>query len=217
LIACVSGLALSQPAAAQDTDGGHVSAGLTAGTLGIGPEIGYRFNETVGIRANAGLLSVNASVDDDDIEYDGDFDLRSFGVMIDVFPFGGGFRISGGARLNRNKVELSATPTTSVEVGNATYTAAQVGTLSGRASVKDFAPQLTLGYAGSLRKGIVFTAEAGVLFQGSVRLRDFQSSGTLASNAAFRADLERERLNLQDEIDDYKLYPIAQIGLLYRF
>lgn len=194
-----------------------MSVGITAGTLGIGPEIGYRFNETVGIRANAGLLSVSASVDDDDIEYDGDFDLRSVGLMLDVFPFGGGFRISGGARLNRNKVDLNATPTTSVEIGNVTYTPAQVGTLSGRAEVKDFAPQLTIGYAGSLRKGLVFTLEGGVLFQGSVRLREFQSTGTAASNTAFRAELERERLNLQDEIDDYKLYPIAQIGLRYRF
>lgn len=207
----------AQPALAQD-DEGAASVGLTAGTLGIGPEVGYRVNKTIGVRANLSLLSFGADFDSDDVAYRGDIDLKSGGLMLDVYPFGGGFRVSAGARINGNKGELKATPSgATIDIGEDTYTAAEIGTLSGKAEVKDFAPALTLGYGGGLRRGLAFTLEAGVLFQGAVRIKEFTSTGTLANDAAFRADLERERRSLQDDVDDYKVYPILQAGLKYRF
>lgn len=205
-----------QPALAQDGEGA-ASVGLTAGTLGIGPEVGYRVNRTVGIRANASLLSFGADFDSDDVAYRGDVDLKSGGIMLDLYPFGGGFRVSAGARINGNKGELKATPTGTVDIGNGAYTAAQVGTITGKAEVKDFAPALTLGYGGGLRRGLAFTVEAGVLFQGAVRINEFASTGSLANDAAFRANLELERQSLQNDVDDYKVYPILQLGLKYRF
>ncbi|SOB80982.1 hypothetical protein SAMN06297144_1334 [Sphingomonas guangdongensis] len=213
-------LALATPALAQDAsadDGAVITAAVTAGTLGIGPDVGVRFSDNLGIRANANFLSVGADFDSDDIEYDGDLKLRSFGAMIDVYPFGGAFRISGGARINKNRAEVRATPTGTFELGDATYTQAQVGTLSGRAEVKDFAPALTLGWAGSKRRGFFFMTEGGVLFQGTVRIREFTATGTAANNATFRADLERERQSLQDDVDKVKVYPILQFGIGYRF
>jgi hypothetical protein len=213
-------LGLATPALAQDApadDGAVITAAVTAGTLGIGPDVGVRFSDNLGIRANASFLSVGADFDSDDIEYDGDVKLRSFGAMIDVYPFGGAFRISGGARINKNRAEVRATPTGTFELGDATYTQAQVGTLSGRADVKEFAPALTLGWAGSKRRGFFFMTEAGVLFQGTVRLREFTATGTAANNATFRADLERERQSLQDDVDKVKVYPIVQFGIGYRF
>lgn len=210
-LACTAHSALAQ-------DGeGAASVGLTAGTLGIGPEVGYRVNQTIGIRANASLLSFGADFDSDDVAYRGDVDLKSGGLMLDVYPFGGGFRLSAGARINGNKGELKATPTGTVDIGNGTYTAAQVGTITGKMDVKDFAPALTLGYGGGLRRGLVFTVEAGVLFQGAVRVNQFTSTGTLANDNAFRANLELERQSLRDDVDDYKVYPILQLGVKYRF
>jgi hypothetical protein len=97
-----------------------VTVGVTGGTLGIGPEVAYRFSDTFGLRGNVTFLSVSRGVNSNDIDYDGKLKLGSGGLMVDVFPMGGGLRISGGARINSNKVRLRATPTSEVEVGDET-------------------------------------------------------------------------------------------------
>jgi hypothetical protein len=211
LVVAAALLATATAASAQDA--GHISLGVTGGTLGIGPEAGYRFSNTVGVRANATFLSISHGFDSDDVEYDGKVKLKSGGAMVDVFPFGGGFFVSGGARINGNKGRAVATPTAPQEIGGRVYTPAQIGTLRGRAETKNFAPQLTLGYGGGLRSGFTFGFEAGALFQGRVRLPSFTASNSGIS----AADLEAERADLQDDIDDYKVYPIVQLRIGYRF
>jgi len=210
-------LALSANAAlAQDT-GPRITAAVTAGTLGIGPELGLRLSDRLGMRANATFLNFGGDFSSDDVDYHGDVKLNSYGMMVDVYPFGGGFRVSGGARINRNRVNVLATPTGAVEIGDTTYTAAQIGTLAGRADVKKFAPALTFGWGSGNHKGFMFGFEGGVLFQGAARLGTFTASGTASADQRFRADLERERLSLQSDIDRVKLFPIAQTSIGWRF
>ncbi|WP_414902010.1 hypothetical protein ACMT1E_02375 [Sphingomonas flavalba] len=192
---------------------GQVSASLTGGTLGIGPELGYRLSDTFGVRGNATFLSVSHNFDSDDVTYRGKVKLKSVGMMFDLYPFGGGFRISAGARINGNAGTVRATPTEDIELNGTSYTPTQVGTLRGKAETKNFAPALTLGYGGGLRSGFTAGVEAGVLFQGKVRLRNFTASGSGVS----AADLEAERMSLQSDVDDYKVYPILQLTLGYRF
>ncbi len=212
-------LALASPVAAQEAgeEGVRISAAITGGTLGIGPELGVRFSDHLGVRGSATFLGVGANFDVEDIEYDGDLNLESYGAMLDVYPFGSHFRLSAGARINNNRGRVAATPQGTVELGDQEYTAAQVGTLRGRADVKNLAPALTLGWSGARRRGFMFSFDAGVLFQGSVRVRDFTASGTAAASPAFRTSLEAERRELQDDIDDYKAYPIAQVSIGWRF
>lgn len=196
---------------------GHFTAAVTGGTLGIGPEIGYRASDAVGFRGSATFLSISKGFDSDDIAYDGKVKLKSYGAMLDFYPGGGRFRLSAGARINRNRAEADATPTTNTEVGNAIYTPAQIGRLSGNGTVKKFAPAATLGWAGGNRSGFMFTSEVGALFQGRVRINRFTATGSAQSNVAFQADLERERLSLQDDVDKFKVYPILQFGIGWRF
>src|SRR5690606_34476538 len=118
LLALPLGLAAS-PALAQDEGG--VSLGVTGGTLGIGPEVGYRISNNFGVRASATFLGISHDVESDDVTYKGDLDLQSFGATIDLHPFGGGFRLSAGARISDNKVKLAATPTGDVEIGDDSY------------------------------------------------------------------------------------------------
>lgn len=207
---------VSTPVLAQDDDA-RLYAGITGGTLGIGPEIGYRLSENIGVRANASFLSISHGFDSDDIEYDGKVKLQSFGAMLDVYPFGGGFRVSGGFRINNNKARATAEPSGgSYDINGTTYTAAEIGTLRADTDIKNFAPALTLGYGGGLSSGFVFGIEAGALFQGRVKIKPLTYTGTLDS-AELRADLEAERQSVQDDIDDYKVYPILQLTIGYRF
>lgn len=201
---------------------GKASVGVTAGSLGVGPEIGYRFSQHVGVRANGGFLGVDHSFSSGGIEYDGHAKLSSAGVLVDLYPFGGGFRISAGARYNGTNGNVRATPDGPTKIGSLVFTPEQIGTITGRADLREFAPQLTLGYGGKLRKGLAFTVEAGALFQGAVRIRDFTSNGTLATDptiagTTYRGELAKQRQKLQDSANDYQVYPILQFGLKYRF
>lgn len=192
---------------------GHFKIGVTGGTLGVGPEIGYRANDIIGLRGNATFLKVSPTFSSDDIDYDGDVKLKSGGFMLDLFPFGGGFHVSAGGRINGNRADLTATPTADAVINGVSYTPAEIGTLSSGANTKDFAPMLSVGYGGVMRGGLTIGFEAGALFQGSVTIEDIQSSGGLVD----LIDLEAERQSLQDDVNDYKVYPVLQLRLGYRF
>ena len=201
------------PTSAIAQDAARVTIGVTGGSLGIGPEISYRASDHFGVRGNATFLSFSQGFDSNDLDYDGKVKLRSGGVIVDLYPFDGGFRISAGARSNGNKGRVVATSSGPVTINGTTYTPAQIGTLSGRAKTKNFAPTLTLGYGGGIRPGLAFGVDAGAMFQGTVRLHDFS-----ASNAMIRPeDIEAERRDLQDDVDGYKVYPVLQFSLGYRF
>lgn len=210
------------PAMAQG-DATRFRVGVTGGTLGIGPEIAYRLSDRIGVRANATFLSISHDFDSDDIEYSGKVKLKSGGVMLDVFPFAGGFRISGGARINGNRARAIGQATGGTyDIDGNTYTAAEIGTLRGDTDIKNFAPALTVGYGGGTSNGFFFGAEAGALFQGRVKIKPLTYTGTLASSNSPRAvqlrqDIEAERASLQDDIDKYKVYPILQFSIGYRF
>ncbi|NJC05146.1 hypothetical protein GGQ97_000939 [Sphingomonas kaistensis] len=217
LVAACAVAFVASPALAQ-TRSSAASVGVTGGTLGIGPEIGWR-STNFGVRGSATLFSLSRGVDSDGIEYDGDLKLRSFGGSLDFYPGGGGFRLSGGVRAGKNRVELTATPaaTTSVEVGDVTYTGAQIGTLSGEVRARKVAPTLTLGYGGGVGSGVYFGIDAGAMFQGKPKVRSLTATGPISTNAAFQTQLANERREIEEDIDNFKVYPILQLGLGYRF
>ncbi len=202
--------ALCVPAQAQDA--ATFGIGVTGGTLGIGPEASVGVGKHLGLRANATFLSINGSYSTSDLDYDARLKLRSAGLMVDLFPWSGGFYVSGGVRSNGNRADLLATPSGNVTIGNTVYTPAQIGTVSGDADVADVAPTATLGYR-KRSGGFSFGIEAGALFQGSVRINQFKSSTGLIS----QADLDAERAELQADVNKYKVYPVLQISLGWRF
>jgi hypothetical protein len=212
------GIAGSLAALPAYSEEGALALGVTGGTLGLGPEISWRFSEHAGLRANGGFYDTTDSDELDDIEYDGKLKLNSFGAMLDWYPFGGGFRLSAGARVNNNKIELEGAPTINTEIGDTTYTPQQIGTLTGTVETDSFAPALTLGYGGKLAKGLTFGFELGVMMQGSPKIENLTSTGgTLSSNTTFLQQLALEEQRAEDDAHDYKYWPIIQIGLSYRF
>jgi hypothetical protein len=212
-VATVASL-LAAPAIAQDS---QWSLGLIGGTLGVGPQLAFRPGPHVGVRANAAFLSISRDEDIDDIDYDGEADLKSYGAMLDWFPTGGGLRISVGGRVNNTEIDLVGRPTTSVTVGNTTYTPQQIGTLSGAVTTDDFAPLVTFGYGGTLSEGFTIGAEVGVLFQGKPEIGNLRATGLLASTPQLQADIDREEREIEDDLSDYDMWPIVQVEFLYRF
>ncbi len=196
--------------------------GLTAGTLGVGPEISYRFDDKLVLRANATLIDTHlfeVDAKSDDIDFDTSVKRRhSGGAMLDYYPTGNGFRLSVGIRVTGERAWLEATPTSDVTIGLRTVTPAQVGKLRARYRVRDWAPAVMVGYVTDLAPQLALGFEAGAIFQGAPKIRRLRSiGGTLSDDPAFAADLEAERMTIENDIDDYRFHPVVQLSLGYRF
>jgi hypothetical protein len=216
-IICAAALPALTAGAAAAQEAGGFSFGVTASTLGVGPEVGYRVSKSMGVRANATLFSISHNEDVNDINYDGKLKLKSGGAFLDIYPFGGGFRLTGGARLSDNKIRLIGNPGDIIEIGDHDYTPAEVGVLSGTVEAKSLAPYAGLGWGAGLGHGFVLTFDVGVMFQGRPRIDDLTATGTASGNPAFQQDLALEKADIENDINDFKYYPVVSIGGIYRF
>ena len=212
-IALVAALVCAGGAHAQD-----VGFGLRLGTLGLGAEVGA--NLLPGINARVGLngLTVDYEGTEGDIDYDFSFKLFSASALVDWHAFGGGFRLSGGLLFNGNEIEADAEPSTSYTIGDQVYTGDQVGNLKGTLDFNAIAPYLGVGWGNIVgdNRNLGIVLDLGLALQGTPTV-DMRVSGLVASDPDFQADLAREESELEDDLEDFGVYPVLAVGLRYRF
>ena len=146
--------------------GGHKGAGqvgVHGSTLGWGLSAGYDVSESWSVRALINRLDYDFERTKSGNRFKGDLELQSFGLVMDWRPFGGGFRMTGGAFVNGNELAVRAKGA-KLDIGGRKYT----GNLDLKADFKTLAPYFGVGYgSGQGRTGFSFVFDAGVLFQGS--------------------------------------------------
>jgi len=196
----------------------ELSANLKVGTLGIGVEGEYSLNEYFGARLGANYFKYSYDGTDDDVTYDFDLGLKTISALVDLHPAKGGFRLSAGALYNGNELDASAQSSATYDIGNNTYTGAQLGTLKGTIDFNKIAPYLGLGWDTSFGKesGWGFVFDAGVVFQGSPEAT-LSADGPVSTDPTFQQNLALEEKNLQDDLDSFKIYPLVSLGVCYRF
>lgn len=195
-----------------------VTLGVTGGTLGVGPEVTYRLNPLLGVRASATFLGFSGHGDVREFRYDGHARLRSYGGTIDLHPFAGGLRLSAGLRSTAdNRVRFSGRARGSQSYGGMTYPAETAGSIAGIIRTRDVAPIVTAGYAHAGLSGFVFGIDGGVMFHGRPRVRDIVTTGQLATNPLAQPQVADAVQRLRDRVDNYRYYPVVQISLGYRF
>lgn len=198
---------------------GDLGIALKAGTLGGGVEGTVGILDTLNARVGFNYFSMEHDMTESNVDYEFDLDLLTASLILDWHPFNNGFRVSAGVMYNGNELDATGQPTAgNYTINDTTYTAAQVGTLTGRIDFDDVAPYIGIGYGNALSKDRKwnFVLDIGVMYQGSVDVT-LDANGTSSGNAAFRSNLENERRQLQDELDDYQWYPVIAIGISYKF
>jgi len=211
----LSALALGGAGCAES---GGLAVGAKAGTLGLGGEL------TTGIasdiNARFGLNTFDYDFDDefDGVEYDVGLNFSSFSALVDWHVFGDSFRVTAGLLSMNHELDLDGTPTGSEEIGGTVYSAADIGTLSGDVEIDGLAPYIGIGWGNPLNSSRRwgFYCDLGVAFTDSPDVA-LSANGTLASDPAFQADLARERADIEDDLEPFKLYPVLSLGLYYRF
>jgi hypothetical protein len=214
----LAALFATSPASAQDAAGSRsgFTLGPTESTLGAGAEAGFRAGPYIGLRLDANFLSFDYNRTIDSIPYKFGVNLRSGGPVLDIYPFAGGFHLTGGVRINGNGADVTATPGSSVTIGNNTFTPAQLGSLSGSLTYNRVAPYAGIGYSGRIARWFELGLDAGVLYQGKPRV-DLGASGPFATNPTLQADLAQEDNNVESRLSFTRWYPVVAIAALFHF
>ena len=234
--------AVASPALAEETNGWRV--GAHGGTAGVGASAAWDFHDKLAVRAIANRFNYDRKETVSGKRYKGKLELANFGLLLDWHPFDNGFRVSGGAILNRNEINARATSET-LNLGGTPYGRGEV---DAKVDFRNFAPYLGVGYDGGRgKKGFSFFAEAGAMFQGKARLtgkgnvmgtagdlRNQRCDFTISRNGQanitggaavcmtmmadpLRDSIRQEHEKLNDKLKNFKVYPVVALGVIYRF
>lgn len=208
----VFGLTLSAQALA-DSD---LWLGAKAGTLGLGVEATWRPLPWFDLRGGLNSFDYDQDGSEAGINYDATLELQSYYATANFrFPLSP-FRVTAGLFNNGNELQLVSQESGPIEVGGATFTSADVGTLRGLTSFDTTAPYAGIGFDFGLLGKVGLNLDIGVLFQGDPTVT-LTSDGLLADDPAFIDALENERVELEDEVDKFKVYPVASLTFNVRF
>jgi len=193
--------------------------GAQVGTPGAGVQLLYSLNDYVVLRGGYDVLKWDSDQTYKGIEYEADVDFQSPGAFVDLHPFKNGFFVSGGAYFGDRGVDINATPDDNVNIGGRAFTPAQVGALTGRIDLESTAPFVGLGYDNTFTRNgrLGFRLLAGAAFGDAPQVALDSTGGLFSDDPRFRVRLDTEEQDIQADADHYKVLPVVQVGLNYRF
>lgn len=213
LIALLPGMALAE---------GNLALTGKVGTLGLGAELTTRLTESAQLRFGINGYSLDSSTTEDGVDYDSTFRLRSAGLIGDMFPIQDSvFRISVGLFYNDNRLDLTARPNSSgsYEFQGHTYSATDIGTLSGQLSFNKTSPYIGVGWGAPFAKpgNWSFSLDVGALYQGKPKFKLSSSSSFCNTNAQCQTDIANQQRETESDLRSYRWYPAISAGAVYRF
>ena len=113
---------------------------------------------------------------------------------------------------------MTATPVSgNYTINGTSYTAAQVGSLTGEATWNPVDPYLGIGFGNPFRGSHwTFGLDLGVVYEGSAKV-SLSATGA-AALPQLASDVQSEQTQAQDTISRYsKWYPVLMVSLGYRF
>ena len=192
--------------------------GVKAGTLGLGIEGRWAPIELIDVRVGINQFDLDDSSSRAGIAYDATLSLENYYVTGNLnFPLSP-MRLTVGAFSNGNEMQFVSQDTAGADfvIGGATYSAADVGTLTGVTSFSSTAPYLGVGFDFELFDKAGLNLDFGVLWQGEPQVF-IDADGPAASLQAFQDALDAEALELEDDFDDYKAWPVVSLAFVYNF
>ncbi len=207
-------LTLALPAAAS----AQLSVGARAGTAGLGGEVSYGLTRLLAVRGGIGFVPYTYDDEFEGVDYEVTFPDMIWNVGLDVYPTGGGLRLSAGL-LHRPAFELDAVGQQQATIGGRTYTGDL--NIQGRLSnERETAPYATIGFGRATGRGFGFYVDLGAAFVGE---GEINLSGTCTETSTgqpcpeFDQRLQQEEAEANAQLDEFgsfvKVHPILQIGL----
>lgn len=217
--------------------GSRHGLGLRFGTGGLGVDYTFGLNRWIDLRAGYNFGSYSFDSTEEDIEYRAKLKINAAHAMVDIKPFAGGFRISAGLYTRMPELTLKASGEDDYEINDVTYRGDL--NLDGRVDLGKVAPYAGIGWGGTSNgKGFGVSFDMGVMFGKSPTVRldatgracdasfgacdpngpeGFDVTGSNAAALQFQADKDAEVAKLQDDVKDFRFWPVIALGLHYRF
>ncbi|MCB1845296.1 MAG: hypothetical protein KDI09_20175, partial [Halioglobus sp.] len=190
--------------------------GIKAGSLGLGVEARWQAIPWIDFRAGLNRFDYEDNGAQAGIAYDATLELDTVYATANLrFPLSP-MRLSIGAFGNNNQLVMASREASNIVVGGQTFSGTEVGQLHTTSSFDSVSPYLGIGFDFELAKRIGLDLDLGVLWQGEPTVT-LTANGTLANDPAFQDRLETERLELQNEAEDFKAWPVVSLGLHFNF
>jgi len=207
---------------------GEVGLTLKAGTLGIGADLTVGLFEQLNVRIGGNYFTytmedfASGEMDDDEgineiEEVDAELNLQSVALLVDLHPWKTPVRITGGVIFHNNEVAASDDTVQRVEVSGREYTVSDI-----RAAVtfeNEVAPYIGIGYGNAVRDDSRwhFALDVGAMFHGEPQIDLSATASDPLLQALLDSDIEQEIAEAEVDMGDFTIYPVASVGLSYRF
>lgn len=197
---------------------GNFGVGARASTLGVGYDASFTLTDYLVLRGGINSYSTDYDTTEDDIDYNFDADLDSKHLFLDIHPFAGNFRVTGGFVDNNSEFVGTGTSTGDFTINGVTYTPAEVGTLRAGFGLKERGTYFGIGWGTAPRSsGFGFSFDVGILQQDAPQAIIVPEGGTLIADPVFQADIQAEEDKLNEDLSDFDTYPVVSLGISYKF
>jgi hypothetical protein len=200
-------------ASAEDSNWG---VGVKAGTLGLGVEARWDGLPWLDFRAGANAYSLSDDGGQAGNVYAAEWDLETYFLTANFHVPLSPFRFTVGAMSNSNAFKMVGAETGDYTFDGQPFSQGEVGVLTGAVRFDDFAPYAGLGFDFELFGKAGLNFDLGVLMQGDPVV-ELSGTGTAWGGANFDAAVAAEQLELADEFDKFKLYPVVSLAFVYNF
>jgi hypothetical protein len=213
LLALTAAAALAVPAALSAQ--GFGIAGRV-GTLGAGAEAALGITNAVVIRGGVGLMPLEPSTTIDNIDVTLTLPETWANIGLDLY-LAGSFRIGGGILFKPDDPTIvgEIAASTTVDIGDKTYTASDVAEIRGTFDSKNAAPYVLIGFGKHTSSGIGLFLDLGAAFIGEPNV-SLTATGNPAvvGSGEFQSELRKQEQNFEDDLGSYiKVWPILNIGI----
>jgi len=194
----------------------NFGVGVKAGTLGLGLEASWQPLPYLELRVGANSYDYDDNGSQAGIDYDATLSLQSYyGTASFHFPISP-MRVTAGIYSNGNELVMLNEDLQDKNIGGIVYPGSDIGTLQSTTSFGSSAPYLGIGFDFTLAGKVGMNLDFGVLWQGEPEVA-LNIDGTLGTDPGFQAALELERQQLEDEMSNFKAWPVVSLGFVYKF
>jgi hypothetical protein len=192
-------------------------------TLGVGATVTKSITPNINAKVGINGLGVSGDFDESGVKYNANLNLFNVSTLVDYHPWNNaGFRLTGGLVFQDNNIEGTgkATDNGTIQIGDNTYTKNQLPSVKAKVSfANSVAPYIGLGWGNAVKPGKHwgFSANLGVMFAGSPKVDLTAPGADPTVLAQVQADIEKERKQLEDDLNGFNIYPVLSLGISYQF
>jgi hypothetical protein len=209
--------------------------GVKFSSLGAGIELATPVTHRSNVRFGFNAFAYTRGLDKDNVHYNAELAYRSIEGHYDFFPFAGGFHISPGFLANLTApitADASVPAGQSFSLGGADFISDPANPVRGKGKL-DFnrvGPSFTVGWGNLLpRSPKRFTVpfEVGFVYQGAPKATlnlagnvcDPFGAGNCrtTSDPTVQRHVSSEESKINNDINDFQVYPIVSIGFGFKF